>query len=992
MKMFHIKNRIPLFFFMCVLLFISVPITFSAENLKSSQAVSAQPGKPDAGPFVIPVENGVWRTVDPGGSGGTFSYSMHPVTGTVLVASDMQLSLLRSRDGTSTYQAIAPDGHPTITAITPHPKNAGVWYAGFSLGNEQGIAISHDDGETWSLLYHAKEAVSRDAFGLIINTRPETIVWDFGSKGLMISRDNGKTFNDFSKGLSVENIYGRYERVSGKSPVVVADYKGNTVIYMACKDGAYQRDITGSQWQRIEDLPSKKSISIAYDYHNNWIWAGFENGLIYCKDLVTGKWIKASDGPPEATILRTHPAKPGWVWCFSHGRAGLFVSRDKGKTWEGLTRFLLYNSPEYKGNVPPSFRYRNKVTRDVFFIDPHTPDTFYLGQSYVSHDGGTSWESVAARYIPGQQAWHGNGLTLLTSYKAWWDQLNPNRVYLGFSDTGLMLSNDRGYSVKALWKEKYPELYSPAYWKNQMLDTSGSCMAFAVDPEYPEILYYGMSCKGDSSNTCGMLFKANHGSTFWEPVMPKASTLPNGIITDLVLQEGNGVNDRKLYALVNNIDAKNFAESAIYCSKDNGASFIRLAGSRDSSLAFPLMNLSYCRDHPDIMYMASSTRGGKRPAKQIRKDYDHTGGVFKSRDSGKTWIKTGQDDLAGAVEVAVHPQNPDIAYAAVVPGNGKDKKIFANGIYKTTDGGTTWKIILSANDWLPGKRKDQNTEPTSIAINPELPDLIYAVIRFAGVIRSIDGGMTWERVDWDHLKKFQGNYHTLSINPHDPAEFYLSLFGNAFLAYRDPKADEVLKTHLKTKNLVRNGDFELVDQDDKPVYWAWNNIHYPGPEGDPVLSVSPSPGRKGKALKIKMEEGSYLNRSFTGKGALPITWLSNQMGPYGVSLARGRTVKIGYEVFAKNAKLRDLPVLSLVEIKNGDVEVKAELPAIMGYSTTPYDSLKIKPGSSSVPEWVRVESFVNVSKDVNTIRLVLFTTEEDEKMEVFIDNIELKIE
>ena len=93
------------------------------------------------------------------------------------------------------------------------------------------------------MLYHAKEAVSRDAFGLIINTRPETIVWDFGSKGLMISRDNGKTFNDFSKGLSVENIYGRYERVSGKSPVVVADYKGNTVIYMACKDGAYQRDM-----------------------------------------------------------------------------------------------------------------------------------------------------------------------------------------------------------------------------------------------------------------------------------------------------------------------------------------------------------------------------------------------------------------------------------------------------------------------------------------------------------------------------------------------------------------------------------------------------------------------------------------------------------------------------------------------------------------------------------------------------------------------------
>ena len=994
MKLFpkNIEIRTCLIICLCLLILMLMPISFLVKKLKSVQATIPMTREAVAEPFVIPVEDGVWRTIDPGGSGGTLSYAMHPVSGTLLVTSDMYQSLLRSKDGTRTYQAIAPDGHPTVSPIVPHPKKAGVWYAGFSLGNEQGLARSEDDGETWSLLHHDPEAGSGYSFGLIMDTQPDTIIWNFGSKGLMISRDQGKTFKDFSQGLSLENMYGQYEETSGKSPIVAIDNKGDTIIYLACKNGVFKRGLNGSQWEKIEDLPSEKAISLAYDGQKKWLWAGFENGLIYCGDLVSGQWEKASEGPPEATILRTHPGKPGWIWCFSHGRAGLFVSKDRGQSWEGLTRFPLYDSPEYKGNVPPSFRYRNKVTRDVFFMDPHAPDTLYLGQIYVSYNGGISWELGATRYLPEKQAWHGNGLTLLTSYKAWWDQTNPNRVYLGFSDTGLMRSNDRGYSIQTLWKEKYPELYPLAYWKNQMLDTSGSCMAFAADPEYPDTLYYGMSCKGDSSGTCGILFMSNHGGAFWEPVMPKASTLPNGIITDLVLQAGNGFNQRKLYALVNSTDSDNMPESGIYCSMDNGISFTRLAGSHYSPLTFPLMSLDYCKDNPDIMYMASSTRGGKRPAKRIRKSYDQTGGIFKSLDAGQTWVKTGGEELAGAVEVAVHPKNPDIAYTAVVPGKDDDKGILPGGIYKTMDGGRNWKMVLSAKDWLPEKRKDENAEPTSIAINPELPDIVYAVIRFAGVLRSTNAGMTWEQVDWEHLKKYQGNYHTLTINPHDPAEFYLSLFGNSFLAYRDPVADTLLKTSSKKKNLIRNGDFELTDQSGKPVYWTWNNLGFPFSEGEPILSIEASPDKTGKSLRIKMDEGSYSDKNFTGKGALPITFLSNQLSPYGVSLMRGRRVKLRYEVYAKNAKFKDLPVLSLIEIKNGVSEIKAELPAIMGYGVTPYDRLRIKPGKSGTPKWVRLESVVDISENVNTVRLVLFSTEDNDKTDVFFDNIELEAE
>jgi hypothetical protein len=523
-----------------------------------------------------------------------------------------------------------------------------------------------------------------------------------------------------------------------------------------------------------------------------------------------------------------------------------------------------------------------------------------------------------------------------------------------------------------------------------MLDTSGSCMAFAVDPQFPQTLYYGMSNKGNSPNTSGMLFRSMHGDSFWKPVIPKETTLPNGIITDLILQPGNGFTDRKLYALVNYRTTDNISESGIFLSKDNGESFNRLAGSDDSVLTFPLLDLDYCKDHPDVMYMVSSTRGGKRPAKRIRKTYDHTGGVFRSLDAGITWIKKGGEELAGAVEVAVHPNDPDIAYTAVVPGKGDIKIESAGGVHKTMDGGNTWKMVLSAQEWLPEKRKSENAEPVSVAINPEIPDIIYAVIKYAGVLRSTNAGATWERVDWENLKKFQGNYHTLTINPHDPAEFYLSLFGNSFVAYRDPVADAMLTQSSMGKNLIRNGDFELTDRSGKPVHWVWNNLNHPDPEGTPILSIENSPERTGRSLHVRMGEGTYSNNTFTGKNALPITWLANQINPYSVTLARGKQINLRYEIYTTTAKFRDLPVLSLVEIKKTGSEVKAELPAVMGYSATPYRHFRIDPGQNEAGKWVLVESSAHISEDVNSIKLVLFTSQKNEITDFFIDNIALE--
>ncbi|MGC2271046.1 MAG: glycosyl hydrolase [Candidatus Sulfotelmatobacter sp.] len=122
-------------------------------------------------------------------------------------------------------------------------------------------------------------------------------------------------------------------------------------------------------------------------------------------------------------------------------------------------------------------------------------------------------------------------------------------------------------------------------------------------------------------------------------------------------------------------------------------------------------------------------------------------GLYKSADGGKTWKAVlAISENTGVVDVALDPTNPDIIYAAAYQ---RRRHVFTlidggpeSAIYKSTDAGATWNKLKSG---LPTVEMGR----IGLAVSPVDPDVVYAAIEAAdgkgGIFRSNDKGATWER-------------------------------------------------------------------------------------------------------------------------------------------------------------------------------------------------------------------------------------------------------
>jgi photosystem II stability/assembly factor-like uncharacterized protein len=132
-------------------------------------------------------------------------------------------------------------------------------------------------------------------------------------------------------------------------------------------------------------------------------------------------------------------------------------------------------------------------------------------------------------------------------------------------------------------------------------------------------------------------------------------------------------------------------------------------------------------------------------------------GVYKSTDAGKTWTHIGLDKSRHISDVIIHPNNPDLIYvtaqgAQYAPSDDR-------GVYRSMDGGKTWKNILSVNNI---------TGPSSLSMDMNNPRILYAAMwqhqrypwimesggEHSGLYKSTNGGDTWDKMEKGLPKAF----------------------------------------------------------------------------------------------------------------------------------------------------------------------------------------------------------------------------------------------
>ena len=176
-------------------------------------------------------------------------------------------------------------------------------------------------------------------------------------------------------------------------------------------------------------------------------------------------------------------------------------------------------------------------------------------------------------------------------------------------------------------------------------------------------------------------------------------------------------------------------------------------------------NIGQVRVHPqdpDIAFVAALGHAhGPNPQR----------GIFRTHDGGKTWKKVlSRGNAAGGIDISIDPTNPRIIYAALWEAIRRPHQMISggegSGLFKSTDGGDTW-IEISRNRGLPKGVLGR----IGVAVSPARPDRIFALIeaKDGGVFRSEDGGVSWSKGSEDRELRQRAWYYThIFADPKDP--------------------------------------------------------------------------------------------------------------------------------------------------------------------------------------------------------------------------------
>ena len=234
-------------------------------------------------------------------------------------------------------------------------------------------------------------------------------------------------------------------------------------------------------------------------------------------------------------------------------------------------------------------------------------------------------------------------------------------------------------------------------------------------------------------------------------------------------------------------------------------------------------------------------------------------GVYRSTDAGKSWTHLGLDKTRHISDVVIHPEDPNTVWVAAqgsVHGPNPER-----GIYKSTDGGKTWKKTLYV---------DENTGASSLSVDMTNPRILYAATwqhrRYpwtvesggpgSSLYKSVDGGESWEKIV-DGLPKELGKLG-ISVSRANPNRVYAIV-----------ETEKAKSGLYRSDNGGENWKMLSTDQSLSSRSWYYMEV-FADPINEDVVYVLNAP------MMRSIDGGKTFSRVSVGHGDTHDLWINPQ--------------------------------------------------------------------------------------------------------------------
>jgi photosystem II stability/assembly factor-like uncharacterized protein len=281
-----------------------------------------------------------------------------------------------------------------------------------------------------------------------------------------------------------------------------------------------------------------------------------------------------------------------------------------------------------------------------------------------------------------------------------------------------------------------PSLFSGMKWREIGPFRGGRVEAVTGIPGNPNVFYFGA--------VAGGVWKTENGGVTWKPLFDKEPVASIGAIAVApsdpnVIYVGTGE-----ACIRSDISYGN----GVYKSTDGGKTWTNV-GLKDSRHIGAII---VDPQDPNIVFVAALGHAYGTNTER---------GVFRTADGGKTWQKVlYKDDKTGAIDVVFDPNNSHILFAALWEAHRTPYSLVSggegSGLYKSTDGGQTWKRLEGHGlpEGILGR--------IGVSVSGGDSEMVYALIeaKDGGLYRSSDGGATWMLVNHDDRFRQRAWYFT----------------------------------------------------------------------------------------------------------------------------------------------------------------------------------------------------------------------------------------